>query len=474
MKQVVFRKKAVLLALLLGVAAGSMTGCEKFSTKELDAYGFTKAETYQKEEKLLAFPGADGWGKYTIGGRGGQVIEVTNLNDSGEGSLRAAIETKGPRTIVFRVSGTIELEDFLTIKEPYVTIAGQTAPGDGICLKNFGLIVETEEAIVRYIRCRPGDQGGETDALWVNEAKQVVIDHVSTSWGTDETLSVSDSDQVSIQWCMVTESLNRSIHTKGAHGMGSLVRGSRGQQVSFHNNYYYTHRNRSPMCGNYTDVSEDPTGFYFEFVNNVVYNWSAAAAGKCHDVNTLTHYNFINNYYLSGPISHGELMFSEGCGINQMYAAGNAMNGEVAKDQWSLFQIEDDIEGFDWEKYKQDKPFESILTNIVSAEEAYEAVIENAGASLHRDNVDEAVIAAMKEGKGKIINKPEESVGWDGDYPTLAQETPYEDQDKDGMDDQWEEAHGLDPKNGEDGKEECAYGYTYLEVFLQSLLTEDK
>lgn len=465
-------KKAVAVLMLCALTMATATGCSKVSKEELDAYGFTKAEEYEGEEKLLAFPGADGWGKYTVGGRGGKIIEVTNLNDSGEGSLRAAVEAEGPRTIVFKVSGTIELEDFLIIKEPYVTIAGQTAPGDGICLKNFGLIVETDEAIVRYIRCRPGDDGGETDALWVNEAKQVVIDHVSTSWGTDETLSVSDSDKVSVQWCMITESLNRSIHTKGAHGMGSLVRGSGGQQVTFHNNYYFTHRNRSPMCGNYTDISEDPVGFYFEFINNVAYNWSAEAAGKCHDVNTLTHYNFINNYYIPGPISHGEMMFSEGCGVNQMYAAGNAMNGVVPEDPWSLFVIEEDIQGFDWEKYKQEEPFESIMTGTVSAKEAYEAVIEGAGASLHRDNVDEAVIETMLEGKGKIINKPEQSVGWDGDYPVLQQTTPYADEDKDGMDDAWEEEHGLNPKDGEDGKEESAYGYTYLEVFLQSLLVD--
>lgn len=466
-------RKIVAIVLLCALVGMTFSGCgSKFSKKELDAYGFTKAEEYEGEEKRLAFPGADGWGKYTVGGRGGKVIAVTNLNDSGEGSLRAAIEAKGPRTIVFQVSGTIELEDFLIIKEPYVTIAGQTAPGDGICLKNYGLIVETDEVIVRYIRCRPGDDGGETDALWVNEAKQVIIDHVSTSWGTDETLSVSDSDKVSVQWCMITESLNRSIHAKGDHGMGSLVRGSNGQQVTYHSNYYFTHRNRSPMCGNYTDISEDPVGFYFEFINNVAYNWSGEAAGKCHDVNTLTHYNFMNNYYISGPISHGEMMFSEGCGVNKMYAAGNSMNGVVPKDPWSLIQIEEDIQDFDWDEYKQAKPFPSIMTGMQPAKEAYEAVIEEAGASLHRDHVDEAVIETMLEGKGKIINKPEESVGWEGDYPVLEQASPYEDEDKDGMDDQWEEAHGLDPNNGEDGKEACAYGYTYLEVFLQSLLME--
>lgn len=458
------KKAAILLA--LGSLLLALAGCGKSVTKEeMKTLGFAEAS-----EELTAFPGADGWGKYTKGGRGGKVIEVTNLNDSGEGSLRAAIEAKGPRTVVFRVSGTIELADFLTITEPYITIAGQTAPGDGICLKNFGLIVETEEAIVRYIRCRPGDTGGETDALWVNEVKQVVIDHVSASWGTDETLSVSDSDKVSVQWCMITESLNHSVHSKGTHGMGSLVRGSRGQQVTYHSNFYASHRNRSPMCGNYTDAAEDPEGFRFEFINNVVYNWGAKAAGKCHDVNEITYYNFINNYYVPGPKSGGTYMFSEGCAVNKMYAAGNAMNGTVPEDQWSLFEFESDMKNFDIDAYKQAEPFPSVMTGTVSAAEAFEKVPAGAGASLSRDTVDQAVIEAFEKGEGKLIDKTEESLGWTDGYPALAQTDPPADGDKDGIPDDWEKDHGLDPDNGSDGAMESPYGYTYLEIYLQSLL----
>lgn len=468
-------RRAVCLAGIICVVAASLCGCQKgVSTQELDQLGFVRPD---KEEQLLAFPGADGWGKYTKGGRGGTVIEVTNLNDSGEGSLRAAVEAKGPRTVIFRVSGVIELSDFLRIKEPYITIAGQTAPGDGICLKNFGLIVETEEAIVRYLHSRPGDGGGETDALWVNEAKQVVIDHVSTSWGTDETLSVSDSDKVSVQWCLISESLNHSVHSKGVHGMGSLVRGSRGQQVTFHDNLYISHRNRNPMCGNYSDVSEDPTGFRFEFINNVVYNWGARAAGKCHDLNTVTYYNFISNYYLPGPKSGGEYMFSEGCALNKMYAAGNAMNGEVPQDQWSLFEIESEDEGmqaFDWETYKQTEAFPSIMTGTVSAKDAYERVLEGAGASLNRDAVDEAVIQTLLDNKGRMIDRIDQSAAyseeWPDGYPVYEQTTPITDQDKDGMDDAWETEHGLNPKDGTDGAKESSYGYTNLEVYLQSLV----
>ncbi len=458
-------KKCGLLFLFCGLLAMILAGCgEKVSEKELQELGF------EEDEKLLAFPGADGWGKYAKGGRGGKVIRVTNLNDSGEGSLRAAVEAKGPRTVVFDVSGTIELEDFLVIKEPYITIAGQTAPGGGICLKNYALIVETEEAMVRYLHCRPGDTGGDTDALWVNEADQVVIDHVSASWGTDETLSVSDSDHVSVQWCIISESLNHSVHSKGTHGMGSLIRGSGGQRVTYHSNLFSSHRNRSPMCGNYTPITEDPEGLQFEFINNVVYNWGAKAAGKCHDVDSLSHYNFIGNYYLPGPRSGGTYMFSEGCANNKMYAAGNAMEGVVPEDQRSLFEVEDNMENFEYDSYLQEEPFESEMANILSAEEAFPKVMEGAGASLVRDHVDEAVVDAVKAGEGSLIDKVEQSVGWEGSYPKLAQTESPEDTDGDGIPDEWEKAHGLDPEKSGDGAEESRYGYTYLEIYLQSLV----
>lgn len=168
---------------------------------------------------LKAFPTAEGYGKFTIGGRGGDVYEVTNLNDSGEGSLRHAVEAEGPRTVVFRVSGTIDLKKKLTIRNPYITIAGQTAPGDGICIKRYPLSIAADEVIIRYIRVRLGNEsGGSDDALSCRRRKNIILDHVSASWSIDETMSVYHCKNVTIQWCMITESLFGSNHVKGSRG----------------------------------------------------------------------------------------------------------------------------------------------------------------------------------------------------------------------------------------------------------------
>lgn len=473
------RKAAVLF--LFGLLLVGMTGCSE-KKEEKKGEGGTGKEAafyseygFEEEGEALAFPGAEGYGKYTAGGRGGQILVVTNLNDSGEGSLRAAIETKGPRVIVFAVSGDIFLESNLRIKEPNVTIAGQTAPGDGICLRNWGLIVETEEAIVRYLRIRPAnvdndikDGEGGCDALWVNKSKQVVIDHVSTSFGTDETLSVSDSDQVTVQNCIIAESLNKT--RLGTHGMGSLIRGSKGQKVTFYGNLLATHRSRMPMCGNYTTYEEDPEGFYMEFINNVVYNWNSQAAGKNHDVDCVTTFNLIHNVYIAGPESDGNYAWSEGCAKTHMYMSGNSMNGEIPEDQYSLVQVESDNTEFSWDAYKLDSAFEHSMTeNILATEKVQEAVLLTVGDSISRDSLDEGVLQSVQNKTGKLINKPEEAAGWTGDFPKLASGEPYADEDKDGMADEWEKKAGLDPKNGEDGIAKAVGDYTNLEIFLQSL-----
>jgi len=179
----------------------------------------------QPAAALPAFPGAEGFGAASIGGRGGLVIEVTNLNDSGPGSLRAAVEAGGPRIVVFRVSGNIELQSRLKISNSYITIAGQTAPGAGICLNNYQFQVSADHVIVRYMRFRPGDNKAvQCDAVWVSKGRNIIIDHCSASWSVDETLSVAaEADElgnVTIQWCMIAESLNCSIHSKDCHGYG--------------------------------------------------------------------------------------------------------------------------------------------------------------------------------------------------------------------------------------------------------------
>ncbi len=171
-----------------------------------------------------AFPTAEGFGRFAQGGRGGAVLFVDNLNDAGPGSLRAAVEAKGPRTVVFRVSGTIHLEKGLIIREPYITIAGQTAPGDGICLANYELYVAANDAIVRYLRCRPGNgRPGERDGITVRKVQNVIVDHCSASWAVDEVLSTTGSKNVTVQWCMITEALHDAGHHKGNHGFGGLI-----------------------------------------------------------------------------------------------------------------------------------------------------------------------------------------------------------------------------------------------------------
>lgn len=478
------KKKALRSAVAAGMItclALMATGCgdsgKDAKKTETDAKAnkyFTDLGFEEDTKDLLGFIGADGFGKYTQGGRGGRVIEVTNLNDSGEGSLRAAIEAEGPRIVVFKVCGTIELQSQLRIKNPYITIAGQTAPGGGICLANYGIITGTDEIIIRYLHSRPGDKAEEGDSLWVNESKNVIIDHVSTSWGTDETLSVSDSDNVSVQWCMISESLNQSINAKGTHGMGSLIRGSGGQKVTFHHNMYFSHRNRSPMQGNYTPYTEDPVGFNVEFINNVVYNWSGKAASKNHDDDSITRYNYINNYYRSGRKSQDTYMFSEECPYTEMYASGNSMNDVIPEDQTTMFEFSDE-KPVDKEKYFQSERFDfSEMANIDDADKLVDKVTAGVGASLNRDAIDTAVVEAFEQGGGKLINKPEESVGhdesWGSAYPPLVQYTPYVDTDGDGMSDEWEKASGLDPEDPSDGAAKNASNYTNLDVFLEYLV----
>ena len=420
-----------------------------------------------------AFPGAEGFGAQSIGGRGGKVLFVTNLNDSGPGSLRAAVETEGPRTVIFRISGTIALKSAIVIKKPYITIAGQTAPGDGICLKNHALTVATDHVIVRYIRCRPGDNTkAESDSLSISSGRDIIIDHCSTSWSVDETLSASSRGRlgnVTVQWCIISESLDDSIHHKGSHGYGSLIRGSFGNGYTYHHNLYAHHHARLPRPGNYIDRNEDPAGFVLDFRNNVIYNWAGRAAGYNADgsngTNSITKMNFVGNYYKTGINSTGSLVFSESTHAARAWFSGNCMNGSYPDNPWSLVSFSK-FSDKDIETYKQSSPIPVPAVKTDDAMTAYKLVLAEAGAVLpKRDAVDIRIVSEVRNGMGKIINDEEQVGGW----PELKSTDPPQDSDRDGMPDDWERKFGFDSDDPADGNGDSdADGYTNLEEYLNS------
>ncbi|SHI58936.1 pectate lyase family protein [Pseudozobellia thermophila] len=422
----------------------------------------------------LAFPGAEGFGAYTRGGRGGKVLYVTNLNDSGPGSLRWAVGEKGPRTVVFAVSGTIELKKRLTIENPYITIAGQTAPGDGICLKGETFLIAADEVIVRYLRVRLGDgmhgkgslQG--KDAISISKGKNIIVDHCSASWSLDEVLSASTRrptlTNVTVQWCFITEGLNPSNH-----GYGSLIRGTGGAKYSFLKNLYAHHRRRSPRPGNYNSNphTEDPEGLLLDFRNNVIYNWDGGYAGYNADSISVTRLNYVGNYLIPGADSKNNgIAYATGSPYNRSFFEGNYYGGERPADQWQLVDFNESWTDGDIEAYKQNEPFETGPVHTLEAGQAYAQVLETGGAILpKRDGVDKRIISHVKNNQGRIIKSQEDVGGW----PPLKSTPPPVDSDADGMPDAWEKDKGLDPYRASDANLVGANGYTMLENYLNGL-----
>jgi len=424
--------------------------------------------------KTPAFPGAEGFGAYARGGRGGRVLEVTNLNDSGPGSLRAAVDAAGPRIVVFRISGTVDLKKGLSIRNPYVTIAGQTAPGDGICLKGNAIGISADHVIVRFIRCRPGDNAKfEGDALSISAGRDIIVDHCSASWSVDETLSASTGGQlgnVTVQWCIISESLNKSSHHKGAHGYGSLIRGGWGNGYTFHHNLYAHHRGRLPRPGNYNPQSEDGKGFIFDFRNNVVYNWGGSSAGYNADgsngTDSITKMNFVGNYYKRGANSTGSIVFAETTRSAKAYFSDNSMNGLCPKNPWSLVTFRNFSQD-QLQAYKQRNPIRTPPVKTDTHEDAYLRVLAHAGCVRpKRDAVDTRIIKGVTEGTGAIIDDEQDVGGW----PHLKSSKPPVDSDRDGIPDGWEKLRGLDAADASDGpKDRDSDGYTNVEEYLNSL-----
>lgn len=413
-------------------------------------------------DPVPAFPGAEGFGMWTRGGRGGDVYVVTNLNDSGPGSLRAAVEASGPRIVVFAVSGTIHLKSRLDITKPFITIAGQTAPGDGITIADYAVVIKTNDVILRNVRFRLGDKTRqESDTLWIDGAKNVIVDHVSSSWSVDESLSVSSSDNVTVQWCFITESLHRSVHSKGAHGYGSLVRGEFGSKYSFHHNLWAHHSGRMPRPGNYTAYNFDKDGLLVDFRNNVFYNWGGGYSGANHDTNSITMYNFVNNYYKRGPNSTGNFAFREECPYAKAFFAGNLMNGVEPKDPWSLVDARINRTVYE-STYKQSEPFPAGFISTEPAAVAYERVLAEAGAH-PRDEVDARVADEVLYGRGRIINSQDEVGGW----PALRSEALPADSNGDTVPDWWHVKYGFDPTKELDLNGDLdSDGYTNIEEYL--------
>jgi hypothetical protein len=419
---------------------------------------------------LRAFPGAEGFGAYAQGGRGGRVYHVTTLEDGGPGSLREAVEAEGPRIVVFEVGGTIRLKKALEIRNPFITIAGQTAPGDGICLRDGALGVGTDQVVIRYLRCRLGDQGKGGDAIGIGRGRHIILDHCSAGWSLDEALSCStgepDLSEVTVQWCFITEALNPKNHS-----FGSLIRGCRGARYSFHHNLYAHNRNRNPRPGNYdrqNPHAEDPNGLLLDFRNNVIYNWSGSYAGYNADKDSVTRLNYVGNYLLPGPNSRANgIAYQEGSPYNRGYFAGNCYGHQLPEDPWKL------VDFGKWRAgqiaaYQQSQPFETGPLVTQEAKDAYRDVLQWGGATLpRRDAVDRRIVEEVSTGKGHILNSQTEVGGW----PELQTAAAPRDEDGDGMPGEWERQNGLDPKNPADGAQDRdGDGYTNVEEYLNSLV----
>ncbi|MBI4874595.1 MAG: pectate lyase [Acidobacteria bacterium] len=411
-----------------------------------------------------AFPGAEGFGARSKGGRGGKTLLVVNLNDAGPGSLRAACEAQGPRTVVFRVSGLIDLKAPIRVKEPFLTLAGQTAPGDGICLRGAGLQIDTHNVVVRHLRARPGDiLGEEVDAIAIGgESHDVIVDHCSAGWSVDESLSPSGAVRdITVQWCIVAEGLNRSVHKKGAHGYGSLVRAVGG--LTMHHNLWAHNIARNPRLGDNYGKPPFPT---FDVRNNVMYDFGGVCSGMTGD---RLDANYVANYIRPGPSSNrkrGPIVLTDTAQV-KYFLEGNVVEHrpELTADNSKLF----DRTEKDGRKLAEvvTSPFAVPPVRTTSAAAALEAVLAGAGATLpKRDAADSRIVAEVRARTGSVIDSQWEVGGW----PAYRSARPPMDSDHDGLPDAWETVRGLNPQDASDAaKDRDGDGYTNLEEYINEL-----
>ncbi len=445
--------------------------------------------TASTEDKPLAFPGAEGFGKYTTGGRGGKVFIVSNLNDDGEGSLRKAVTSKEPAIIVFAVSGTIHLQSTLTIRENK-TVAGQTAPGDGICIADYPVGLGGNNIIIRYLRFRLGDRyqnkgkvhgSGHDDAFSASRRKNIIIDHCSMSWSTDEVCSVYGGDSTTLQWNIIAEPLNYSYHFEEGdtdfekHGYGGIWGG---QHLSAHHNLFAHCVSRNPRFNGVRLGSEQEL---VDFRNNVIYNWGHNSAYGGEGGN----YNLVNNYYKYGPATSKNVMYrivnpsrTDNMGFGKFYVRGNYTDGanDISRNNWLGIDMGNKGTLQDKREAVVDNPFAVLAIPDQEAKGAYEAVLLYAGASFRRDTLDERIISDVKNRTGRIIDVQggfphgtayEQTIkAW----PVLQSVPAAADSDKDGIPDDWEKKNGLNPNDLSDALLfTLDKSYSNIEMYINSI-----
>jgi len=436
----------------------------------------------------------EGGGADATGGDGGVIYRVSRLDDALDpntglpmpGTLRYAVTQVGVRRVLFTVSGTIHLNSELRIKSGRITIDGQSAPGDGICIADYPLIINASNVIVRFLRVRLGDVSNtESDAVSVNNTTGVVLDHLSCSWSVDECVSCYGNNDFTMQYCIISESLKNSIHGKGSHGYGGIWGG---RNASFHHNLLAHHDSRNPRFDH--DYVDSKYGGPIDHVNNVIYNWGGnstyggegtgkGAGGR--------HINMVNNYYKYGPATPGSRRTrlvdpTVGCSNcsnhpggsvipGKFYLSGNIMYGSdaVSADNWKgSTQTGSDVRATSrWTEGL------TTLKNEQTAEDAYETVLAKAGCSLSRDAVDTRIIEEVRKGtytyKGSngstngLIDTQSDVGGW----PELSTAVRPVDSDYDCIPDEWEEQFGLNPKDPNDARAiTLVTGHTNLDVYM--------
>lgn len=439
--------------------------------------------------EAIAFPGAEGFGKYTTGGRGGEVVVVTNLNDDGEGSFRKAVQKNTPRIVVFAVSGTIHLKSKLNIKGN-VTIAGQTAPGDGICLADQPVSLAGDNIIIRYLRFRMGDRyqnrgktpgGGGDDAFGGIGRKNIIIDHCTMSWSTDEAFTVYGGDSTTLQWNLIAEPLNYSYHFEEGdtdfeqHGFGGIWGG---RHTSAHHNLFAHCVTRTPRFDGARNIPSE----LVDFRNNVIYNWRTNNVYAGEGGN----YNIVNNYYRPGPETNEDVRNRLLNPYNKLpelaygkfYLAGNVSDSSAAvtADNWKGVVMNKGTEA-DKQKAKADVPFATVPVPTEPATNAYEQVLQYAGASFPRDSLDMRIVRDVQNRTGKIIDvqggylhgTPYEKTATA--WPALKSVPAPQDSDKDGIPDEWERKQNMNPQDGSDAVKNTLHKhYTNIEVYINSIV----